>query len=72
MEILTCDGLISQSGGTPQCSGSWQVVQVAEFAAQYREAFTMSSSDFSQLAGTFVTWFVIAFGVRLIRRMFNT
>jgi hypothetical protein len=72
MEILTCDGIISQSGSTPQCSGSWQVVQVAEFAAQYREAFTMSPEEFSYLAGTFVTWFLVAFGVRLIRRMFNT
>ncbi|WP_029654865.1 hypothetical protein [Marinobacter daepoensis] len=72
MEILTCDGLISQSGGTPQCSGSWQVVQVAEFATQYREAFTMSREEFSDLSGTFVMWFVVAFGVRLIRRMFNT
>lgn len=72
MEILTCDGVISQTGSTPACSGAWQIVQVAEFAAQYREAFTMSSSDFSYLSGTFVMWFVVAFGVRLIRRMFNT
>jgi len=72
MEILTCDGLISQSNGQPNCSGSWQVVQVAEFATQYREAFTMSAEDFSLMAGTFVTWFLVAFGVRLIRRMFNT
>ena len=72
MEILTCDGVISQTGSTPACSGSWQVVQVAEFAAQYREAFTMSPDEFSYLAGEFVTWFLIAFGVRLIRRLTNT
>lgn len=72
MEILTCDGLISQSGSTPQCSGSWQVVTVAEFATQYREAFTMSADDFDLMSGQFVTWFLIAFGVRLIRRITNT
>lgn len=32
----------------------------------------MSPEEFSYLAGTFVTWFLVAFGVRLIRRMFNT
>ncbi|MHA7927535.1 MAG: hypothetical protein ACX936_20190 [Marinobacter sp.] len=72
MEILTCDGTLTQIGSTPECSGSWQIVQVAEFATQYREAFTMSSADFHYMAGEFATWFLVAFGVRLIRRMFNT
>lgn len=71
MEILTCDGQITQTGSTPQCSGAWQVVTVAEFATQYREAFTMSREDFHLMAGDFVMWFLIAFGVKLIRKVAN-
>lgn len=69
MEFLGCDGSLTvSSDGAMSCSGSFRAVQSHELAAS---ANSLSSADFSVIAGYFVLWFVLAFGVKMIRRVFN-
>lgn len=71
MRILGCDGELSANEitGDPSCSGDWLSLSASELATK---ANTMSYEDFQVIAGYFVAWFALAFGVKLIRRMFNT
>ena len=69
MVILGCDGDITQDQvGNPTCTGDWLSVSASELATH---ANTMTSEDFATVAGFFVLWFVLAFGVKTIRRIFN-
>lgn len=69
MEFLSCNGSLTvDTSGSPVCSGDWSAVTASELATT---ANNLSSADFSVIAGYFVLWFSIAFGVKMIRRVFN-
>lgn len=69
MQFLACDGtLVTGAAGDPACSGSWSAVTASELAVS---ANGLTASDFGYLAGVFVVWFALAFGVKMIRRVFN-
>jgi len=68
-DLLACEGSVTQSAGSVSCSGDWVLVPSSEIA---QSGAMLSSSDFSLIAGYIVGWFVVAFAVKLVRRMFNT
>lgn len=69
MRILGCDGDITENTiGQPECSSDWLSLSASELATH---ANTMTSEDFRTAAGYFVLWFALAFGVKMIRRVFN-
>lgn len=72
MDILTCDGTVTGSGTAPTCSGDWVVYSLEEFASSHREAYTMTPGDFGLVSGYLALWFLMAFGIRLIRRNLNS
>lgn len=67
--LLACSGTVTQSSGSPVCSGSWETVQASDIA---QSGAMLTGSDFSLIASYIVGWFVLAFAVKLVRRMFNT
>jgi hypothetical protein len=67
--FLTCSGAITQDASGPICSGAWESVPASEIA---QSGAMLSSSDFSLIASYIVGWFIVAFAVKLIRRIFNT
>lgn len=62
MAFISCDGSVTQSASTAQCSGSWMVVPDQ---AIYRE---MPADDALELWGMAVLLLVIGFGIKLIRQ----
>ena len=71
MELYSCDGeMVTNPDGTLSCP-DWVVWTPQQFVAEYYDAMTMSADDFQTVAASVVGLFVIAYGVKLIRRMLN-
>jgi len=68
VSLLTCSGYISDIDGRAVCSGAWELVPASEVATS---GGYLTSSDFALVSSYIVGWFLIAFAVKLIRKMFN-
>jgi hypothetical protein len=66
-----CSGTLSTgSNGEPLCSVSWTAIPQDAVLSAYQASNTLTASDFGTLWSAALYMLVLAFGLRLVRRVF--
>lgn len=69
---VRCDGTLTQGGsGEIQCSQPWVSLTPEQVLADIQSTQLLDASDYQTLFGGAVLLLVLAFGIKMVRRIFE-